>query len=78
MDPLPALAVGLAPTQPLLPAVVGAGAGVAIAMLAWHPSVKTAFHPPREIGTPHPIPPELAPTQVLDAADIDERGRPRR
>jgi hypothetical protein len=74
----PALAVGLAPTQPLLPAVVGAGAGVAIAMLAWHPSVKTAFHPPREIGTAHPIPPELAPTQVLDAADIDERGRPRR
>jgi hypothetical protein len=74
----PALAAGLAPTQPLLPAVVGAGAGVAIAMLAWHRSVKTAFHPPREIGTVHPIPPELAPTQVLDAADIDERGRPRR
>jgi hypothetical protein len=74
----PALAVGLAPIQPLLPAAIGAGAGVAVAVLAWHPSVKTAFHPPREVGTVHPIPPELAPPQVLDAADIDERGRPRR
>jgi hypothetical protein len=35
-----------------------------------------AFYPPRETGKAYPIPPELAPKEVLDAAEIDERGRP--
>ena len=74
----PALAVGLAFTQWLAPAIVSLGAGVTIAVLAWHPSVKTAFHPPREIGTVHPIPPELAPSEVLHAAELDEKGRPKK
>lgn len=74
----PGLAVGLSFTQWIVPAIVTLGAGGAIAVLAWHPSVEIAFHPPREIGTAHPIPPELAPSQVLDAADLDQRGRPRR
>jgi hypothetical protein len=45
--------------------------------MAWHPEVKVAFHPPRETGRVFPIPPELAPKEILDAADLDERGRPR-
>jgi hypothetical protein len=74
----PALAVGLAFTQGVAPALVSLAGGAAITILAWHSSVKVAFHPPRAIGTAHPIPPELTPREVLDSADLDERGRPRR
>lgn len=72
----PALAVGLAFPQALGPAVVSLCGGVVVAFLAWHPSVSVAFHPPRERGTVYPIPPELAPREVLDSADLDDRGRP--
>ena len=74
----PGLALGLAFTQSVGPAIVCLAAGGAVAVLAWHPSVGVAFHPPREIGTVHPIPPELTPSEVLDAAELDDRGRPRR
>jgi len=74
----PALAIGLAFTQWLAPAIVSAFSGIAVAALAWHPSVGVAFHPPREVGTVHAIPPELTPREVLDSADIDEHGRPAR
>jgi hypothetical protein len=74
----PALAVGLAFTQSVGPAIVCLVAGGSVAVLAWHPSVGVAFHPPREIGTVQPIPPELTPSEVLDAAELDDRGRPRR
>lgn len=74
----PALAVGLAFTQWLAPALVSALSGLVVALLAWHPTVKVAFHPPREVGSVYPIPPELAPGEVLDSANLDERGRPRR
>jgi hypothetical protein len=74
----PALAVGLAFTQWVVPALVSFTAGVAVALLAWHSSVRVAFHPPRTLGTAHPIPPELTPREVLDTAELDERGRPRR
>lgn len=74
----PALAVGLAFTQWLAPAIVSVLAGVGIGVLAWHRTVGVAFHPPREVGTVYPIPPELAPHEVLDSADIDEHGRPGR
>ena len=50
---------------------------VAVLVLAWHREVEVAFYPPRETGRAYPIPPELAPKEVLDAAEIDERGRPR-
>jgi hypothetical protein len=72
--PLVALAV-----SPLLfwpgPLVMLVIAGL-ITALAWHPSVKAAFHPPREVGSTFPIPPELAPREVLDAARIDDTGKP--
>ena len=74
----PALAVGLAFTQWVVPALVSFAAGVAVAIMAWHSSVRVAFHPPRTLGTAHPIPPELTPREVLDTAELDERGRPRR
>ncbi|HEU4917106.1 MAG TPA: hypothetical protein VFV13_11140 [Acidimicrobiia bacterium] len=71
----PALAIGLAFTQWLAPAVVSLCGGISVAVLAWHRTVAIAFHPPRERGTVYPIPPELAPREVLDSADLDERGR---
>ena len=72
--PLLAVVVGFFFDMPWLfvPLVLGGG----VAALAWHPSVKAAFHPPREVGSTFPIPPELAPTEVLDAARVDDRGRP--
>ena len=73
----PALAVGLALTQWVLPAIVCAVWGVGIAALAWHPTVGVAFHPPRESGSVYPIPPELTPREVLDTAQLDEHGQPK-
>ena len=74
----PALAVGLAFTLELWPALVSVCGGLGIAALAWHPSVGVSFHPPRERGTVYPIPPELAPREVLESAELDEKGRPNR
>lgn len=65
---------------PWLGWVAGSTAAVlaaAVAVSAWDASVKASYHPPRETGTSYRIPPELAPREVLDAADIDERGRRR-
>ncbi len=50
---------------------------IAVAILAHDPLVKTAFHPVRETGSTFPIPPELTPKDILDAARLDDRGRPR-
>lgn len=71
----PLLAIGTAPfiTWPWWTIVVALG-GAAL-YLAWHPSVKVAFHPPREVGSTFPIPPELTPKEILDAARLDDRGR---
>ncbi|MGH8913581.1 MAG: hypothetical protein ACRDZM_03600 [Acidimicrobiia bacterium] len=73
----PGIAIGLAAAQGLVPGVVSAAVGALVAALAWHPTVKLAYHPPREVGTSYPIPPELAPREVLDTARLDERGKPR-
>lgn len=50
--------------------------GAMVFFLARDESVKVAFHPPREAGSVFPIPPELTPREVLDAAEIDEKGHP--
>jgi hypothetical protein len=39
--------------------------------------VRDAFYPPTETGSAYAIPPELTPPEILDAADLDERGRRR-
>jgi hypothetical protein len=49
----------------------------AAAALAWTKGTRLAVRPLVERGHPVPIPPELAPADVLHSAGIDERGRPR-
>lgn len=71
----PALAIGLAPLMGLPVAVASVALGLLVGLLAWDKSVKTAFHPPLEQGSSFPIPPELAPGEILDAAQIDDKGR---
>lgn len=73
----PGLAVALAWPMGWPVGVVAATAGLVVAVPAWHPSVRNAVHPLVESGSRVPIPPELAPREVLDAADLDEWGRPR-
>jgi hypothetical protein len=71
----PALALGLSPILGVPAGVVAALLGLGVAVLAWRPPVKTSYHPPREMGTTLSIPPELTPPEILDAAQIDDRGR---
>ena len=73
----PALAIALSPLMGLPVGLSSAFLGMVVAVLAWQPSVKAAFHPPREVGSTFPIPPELAPREILDAASLDDRGRPK-
>ena len=73
----PAIAIGLAFAQPLAAGVTSAVWGAAVAVAAWHPSVRVAFYPPRQRGTAFSIPPELAPSEILGAADINNQGEPR-
>lgn len=49
--------------------------GVGATALAWSVDARIAVHPLAEPGTTVPIPPELAPRDILDAAGIDDRGR---
>jgi hypothetical protein len=73
----PLLAIALAPLLGWTAGAVATTTAIAVAVAAWDRSVKASYHPPREVGTTYPIPPELAPPEVLDAADLDERGRRR-
>ncbi len=72
----PVLAIGAAIPMGWPGGLISAGLGALVAALAWDPSVKTAFHPPREVGSSYPIPPGLAPKEILDEAGIDDRGKP--
>ncbi|HEX6222477.1 MAG TPA: hypothetical protein VF115_15405 [Acidimicrobiia bacterium] len=71
----PALAIALAPWMGWWAGTASVVMAAAVAVLSWHKSVKASYHPPREVGTAYPIPPELTPKEVLDAAEIDDRGR---
>lgn len=51
--------------------------GGAVARLAWTQSARVAVRPLSGRGTAVPIPPELTPTEILDAAGVDDRGRRR-
>jgi len=72
----PVIALALAPFLGLAGGTMSALLGITVGALAWHPSVKTAFYPPTKLGSVHPIPPELTPREILDAAQIDDRGQP--
>lgn len=73
----PLLTVALSPLLGWTAGSVAVAIAAAVAAAAWDRSVKASYHPPREVGTTYPIPPELAPPEVLDAANLDEQGRPK-
>lgn len=73
----PALAVALSPWMGWWAGTASVVIATTVVMASWHKSVRASYHPPREVGTAYPIPPELTPKEVLDAAEIDDRGRPR-
>lgn len=73
----PVMTLALTPLLGWLAGVTAAALAVAVGAAAWHQSVKASYHPPREVGTTYRIPPELTPREVLDAAEIDEKGRRR-
>lgn len=72
----PLLAVTLAWPLGVLGGIVSAVTAVVVLVMAWHPSVARAVHP-LDRATLVPIPPELAPKDILDAAGLDNRGRRR-
>lgn len=73
----PAMALALSPLLGWLAGAATAIIAVLVAIVSWDQSVKASYHPPREVGSTFPIPPELAPKEVLDAAEIDDQGRSR-
>lgn len=73
----PLLALGLTAMLTFPAVVVTVVTVIGVVVLAWRPDVKASFHPPRETGTTYAIPPELTPREVLDAARLDDQGRPR-
>lgn len=73
----PVVALALSPLLGWIPGAVAAALAIAIAATAWDSSVKASYHPPREVGTTLRIPTELTPREVLDAAQIDEKGHRR-
>lgn len=73
----PITAIALSPLLGVWAGTTAVLIAVGVAAISWDRSVKASYHPPREVGTTFPIPPELAPTEVLDAAEIDDQGRPR-
>ncbi len=68
------LALITAPFMPLPHAVASVALGAAIAMISWTHDVAVAFGPLLERGTTYAIPPELAPSEILDSAGIDQKG----
>ncbi|MEX2652511.1 MAG: hypothetical protein WD473_08735, partial [Acidimicrobiia bacterium] len=73
----PLITIGLALLQPAPVAIVSVVTAIVVLAMAWRPEVEVAFHPPRETGRGYPIPPELVPKEILDAAELDEKGRRR-
>ena len=73
----PLITTGLALLQPAPVAFVSVVTAIVVLAMAWRPEVEVAFHPPRETGRLYPIPPELVPKEILDAAELDEKGRRR-
>lgn len=73
----PLMTLALAPLLGWIAGIVAALLALTVALTAWDRSVRASYHPPREVGTTFRIPPELAPREVLDAAELDEKGRPK-
>lgn len=73
----PLLAVALSPLLGWWAGSLAVVVAGTVAIIAWDTSVKASYHPPREVGSTFPIPPELTPPEIRDAAGIDEKGRPK-
>ena len=71
----PALALALAPLMGVAHATLSVALAVAIGVLARSADVAVAFRPLVKGGTAYPIPPELAPKEILEEAGIDDKGR---
>lgn len=52
------------------------GVGIAVAVGAWHRDIRLAVRPLAGEGRAIPMLPEMVPSEILDAAGLDERGRP--
>lgn len=75
---MPLLTLVAAFTSPLAGALALAVVALALAALAWDRNLALAVTPIAPIpGAAFRIPPELAPMEVLRAAGLDDRGRPR-
>ena len=75
VSPLALLMAAVMEGLPVGAIVASTAAG--LSALAWTVEARIAVNPLAEPGTTVPIPPELAPRDVLDAAGIDDRGRRR-
>jgi hypothetical protein len=73
----PLITTGLVRLQTAPVAIVSVVTAIVVLAMAWRPEVAVAFHPPRETGRVYPVPPELVPKEILDAAELDEKGRRR-
>ncbi len=71
----PACLLGAAPWMEPTSMVTTTAIAVVVALAAWRPEVKTSVRPLTTRGSRVPIPPELAPRDVLDSAGLDDRGR---
>lgn len=76
---LPILGIATAATLPWPGTVLVGVAVTLLTALAWSPDVRQATLSPAALPVNLvPIPPELAPREVLEAAGFDDRGRPKR
>lgn len=50
--------------------------GIGLGVLAWHKDVRLAIRPLVQQGRRMPMLPEMVPTEILEAAGLDEKGRP--
>ena len=75
---LPVVGIAAAATLSWVGTVVLGSGVVALTVLAWSPEVRQAtVSPATAPARLVPIPPELAPPEVLEAAGLDDRGRPK-
>lgn len=73
------LAIAAATAAPRAGAALLIGYGITVTTLSWQKKVLLAAQPLAPLPSPgYRIPPEMAPSEILEAADLDETGRPRR
>jgi len=75
----PALSVAAGVALGLPGGIVAIGLGAFVTVLGWRRDLALAIAPAVPIrGEAYAIPPELAPPEILEAAGLDEHGRPKR